>query len=251
MEINESKGSKASQERKCNCLGVCPVCTIGRTQPTLHWRSFRWGFLIQTLPTLNVAPDCQARRVPWPEWLLDDSTQFTVVMVVWGCLMLALFDFVWLCFMLLFGNSIMCCARSVLRHLSGKQIERLVKQSPRLQAVFQGAALAEVDMPLWMRQSSSFTMSGWCRVFMRKILLSLNRLVWKSHLTEFPLLCGVHGPLGSVVCRARLGQLSISLQVDKQLGSKKRLRGRERSLEREVQVLIDGKPVRTLARHKF
>ena len=78
---------------------------------------------------------------------------------------------VWYC------NSIMCCARSVLRHLSSKQIERLVKQSPRLQAVFQGAALAEVDMTSWMQQSSSFTLSGWCRVFMRKILLFLNRLV--------------------------------------------------------------------------
>ena len=110
----------------------------------------------------------------------------------------------------------MCCARSVLRHLSGKQIERLVKQSPRLQAVFQEAALAEVDMTSWMQQSSSFTLSGWCRVFMRKILLFL-----KVSLERIPSpLWGAWAPL-ICVCRARLGQLSISLQVDKQLGSKK------------------------------
>ena len=203
MRINESKGSKASQERKCNCLGVCPVCTIGRTQPTLHWRSFRWGFLVQTLPTLNVAPDCQARRVPWPGF----QAVHGCLLVVWCCLMFFDVGVVRFCSTLFhvvvwYCNSIMCCARSVLRHLSSKQIERLVKQSPRLQAVFQGAALAEVDMTSWMQQSSSFTLSGWCRVFMRKILLFLNRLVWKSHLREFPLLCGAHGPLWSA-CAGR------------------------------------------------
>lgn len=51
----------------------------------------------------------------------------------------------------------------------------------------------------------------------------------KSHLRGFPLVCGAHGPLGSVVCRARLGQLSISLQVDKQLGSRKTKRKRKKS----------------------
>ena len=69
--------------------------------------------------------------------------------------------------------------------------------------------------------------------------VSLERIPSPLRGAWAPLIC---------VCRARLGQLSISLQVDKQLGSKKKLRGRERSLEREVQVLIDGKPVRTLAR---
>lgn len=66
----------------------------------------------------------------------------------------------------------------------------------------------------------------------------------KSHLRGFPLVCGAL----DLLCAGRDWDSFLyhckwtsSLEAE-------RLRGRERSLQHEVQVLIDGKPVRTLAR---
>lgn len=184
--------------RKCNCLGVCPVPDAGRTQPTLHWRSFRWGFL-QTLPTLNVAPDCQARRVSWPEW-------FRAVHGCWRCLIL--FDFVSCCLVILscamWGPFWDICLAS--------RLSDWWSSHPDCKQFFQGATVAEVDMPSWMQQSSSFTMWGWCRVFMHKIPLFLNRLVFKSLTWEDslsfvgPWICCVQGEIGTAFYIIASGQ---------------------------------------------
>lgn len=127
--------------------------------------------------------------------------------------------------------------RSVLRHLSCKQIERLVKQSPGVATSF----CFDLEKTVSLKNDKQLRLVP--RVYAPDTLIFEQ--AWKQDETAIYLL--VDGTRS--LRRVRLEHHSTSLPVGRQAAG---CQLEDESLDAhvlEVQVIIDNKPVRTLARH--